>query len=382
MIKYLTLPCYISLLILSPVLKSSPFLEIGDHADLHLLGDVNLSYVTNATLDEDNERDDLIFTLSPGLEMTFGRGLTTTNASVAGRIHVVRYSSLDEFDNENLDIRGVLSHSAPRLDLSAVISFREFQQNQEDANLLRSILDIEQFNLRVDGEYDLIEKTSLGAGLGYSEINYQNALFVRDRDTFEIPLDFYYAVRPRYDLSVGYRYRQTNVGARAFDNFPGNDSKDHFLNVGLRGDLTSRLNGRVRAGYVRRTFDQTSSRDTLAVLTTLIYDYTDRTSINLNLDRDFQVAGDGLSTTRTGGTIGFTHSLSPVIAVNGSLAYRVTDYASPRRDKTLRASIGAGYSPYNFMTLRASYSFADNDSNVQGLSFTNNTLDFGVSLRY
>jgi hypothetical protein len=361
---------------------ASPFLQIGDHGDLFVLTDAGLSFTSNVTLDEVDAQSDFIFTLSPGLELALGRGLTQTNAAITARIDIVRYADLSEFDNENLNLGSFLSHEGPRLKLDANASYREFQQNQEDINLFRTLLNLREFRAGIGGEYDLGERTSLGAGLNFSDVRYKNADFAQDRKVFSLPLDLFYDLTPKLDLSVGYRFRNTDIGARPFDGTPGNDSKDHFLNVGFRGELAPALTGRLQVGYLTRDFDRGSSESTIALISSFDYQLSAKTQLRLSLDRDFDAAGTGESTERTGITGSFTHSVSPQMFINGSAGYRLTDFRGAREDKNARFSLGTQYFLYNFLSLGANYAFVDNNSNVNGLSFTNHTVSFSASLRY
>ena len=88
-----------------------------------------------------------------------------------------------------------------------------------------------------------------------------------DRETYTVPVDIFYELTPKVDLSIGYQYTTSDVGSTEnLVNFGGGptgykigsyDSEGHFFNVGARGNLLPKLSGFFKVGY--RTNDSDDS---------------------------------------------------------------------------------------------------------------------------
>ena len=85
-------------------------------------------------------------------------------------------------------------------------------------------------NVGVYGESGVTDKTSLGAGLNYSDTTYDKTGFINS-GVVSVPVDAYYSFSPKTDVSVGHKFTNSEQS----DNAVNYDT--NFVNVGLRGNF-------------------------------------------------------------------------------------------------------------------------------------------------
>jgi len=355
---------------------SSPLLSIGEHADLYATVDGSVAYTDNLTLDESNELDDFRFIVTPGLSLELGRGLTNLNGRLAVNYGFVRYADNTVFDTELWNITGVLDFSGPRYTADVSGGYVERQQNQSDVNA-DQILILQKTGFAGGNlKYSISEKISAGVGGRFDNISYDGGSNV-DRNIYSVPVNVYYELTPKLDGTAGFRYRQTDVQDTI-------DYDDYFFNVGLDGALTEKLSTNARIGYqIRELSDGGSDEGTISLISTTLFDVSERGLLRVVLNRDFVTGGEGSSIEQTGILASYQHQVTPLLAGSVTGAYDLNDYQqSSREDNTYYARVGASYQFSAMWEANAAYTFRDNDSNLSGASYTENLVSVGASFRY
>ena len=100
------------------------------------------------------------------------------------------------------------------------------------------------FRIAGGSEISVTDKSSAGGKVSYENTNYKRTGFDDSKIT-TIPVNYYYKVTPKLDVSGGIQFRDTRLTT-------GVDSQDYFYNVGLRGEFTPKLTGKVAVGYTTR----------------------------------------------------------------------------------------------------------------------------------
>jgi len=361
----------------SQTLPAAPLVSLGNGVDLFFTGTAGLSYVDNLFyLDKSagNTESDWILNLRPGLELRGGRPGTPVQFTLWVENEFKAYLDRSDLDRDNLSVRGNLSYDTDRTKFSAQASWLETDQSTFDIRLPGQLVVREISEVSAKVEHRLSGKTSAALGFGYYEQDFISPLFV-DHDHFSIPVDFYYSYSPKLDLSVGYRWRETDVAG-------GIDSRDQFFNVGARGELLPKVTGSVRVGTHRRNPDVGANSSTLGVNTDLAWAATAKTTVNLGVDRDFGTSGGGTSTRSMRTTIAASHQFSSFLSGNAFVNLTNTDYANNRSDDTLATGFGMTYAPSNTLRFAAGYTFQNNDSTAPDLNYENHILNFSASLRF
>lgn len=355
-------------------LNAAPFVALGDNAELFLTAAVDVKVDDNIYLRNTNEADDTILTFSPGLDLIFGR-----NAAMSGNLYyrhdILRYSdnSNQNTDLANLGLNSLYNNGKTKFDFG--FSYAETAQN--DASVPGFIVPRDATAARALGEFGVTEKSTLGIGVRYEKSDYGIGGSFRDNSSFSIPADYYFEYSPKLQLSVGYRYRTTELsGAGTIDR------KDHFLNLGARGEFTPKLSGQVRVGYGKRSYDNTlPDDDTLGLDLRLTLAATAKTSLHFDASNDFGVSALGESTDAL--TLGATINtrVDDQWAFRAGLHFRSVDYPT-RSDDYFEGNASVSYTYSEFVNFAAGFTHRSNDSTFAANEFTNTVFSLTANLRY
>lgn len=355
-------------------LQAAPFLAIGDNAELFLTATAGVRYEDNVLLTEKNTKDDVVLQFVPGLELTFGK-----NSLFSGSL--IFQETISEYvDNSKLsnNLESVFFNSAykgTKLTVKANASYREVQQNTRDVLNAAALTRRNVINAGINGELVLTEKSKVGAGFAYADTHYKTAGY-NDSTTYTTPVNYYFAVTPKIDLSAGIRYRQTQVQK-------GNDYDDLYYNIGARGKFTPKLSGKFSVGYTERDPDVGAKTGLLGLDFDLDYLLTPKTGLKFTASNDFAASSTG-GVSQEILSLGLSAStqISTQLAASASVNYQDIDYRSGRSDDFLVFGLSASYAFNQHIAGILAYSFQDNDSNVAGASFTANVVSLSASLRY
>ena len=365
---------------------SAALVSMGPNSDLFFNGSVSLEYQSNIFLDDPqltgvSEVDDFAFIFSPGVELNFGDGTAANNVLILVREDIKVHNDNSKLDSENFFFLFNLTYAQAPIDIEASVNFFELVQNTADANRLGALTESEMTNVRLRGEYEFSAKTSIEGRFGYLRTDYITT-GLNDNETLEFPVNVYYAYSPKLDASVGFRYRHTNVT-------DGPDTDDYFINVGFRGELTPKLETTFQIGVVYRDFgdfktDAFGDDTRLGVNSSFTWYATDLTTVDANVNLDYSTGGTSASIQNTGASLSVLHGFTPMIIGNVVLSYNNAEYRdlSDREDDSYNAAFSINYSPNDYLTFRASYSYLKNDSTQLGGNFDNSILSIVASLRY
>jgi len=365
--------------------NASPLVSIGDNADIYFNGSSSLRWDSNVFRDESDDIDDLVLTLSPGLELDVGRGASDADLTFFTRYDIVRYDDLDRLDTELFSFGGDGVYSGNRLELSASINFNESKTNSGDTGnnpLVDDLIEFDTLRASTQAEFDFSSKISAGAGVRYSEREYKNfPNFFDDRETLAFPIDVYYKTTPKLDLSAGYTYSETEVESEY-------DQTSHFYNVGARGEILPKLVGFLKVGYRTREFSNSAvARDdsgSVGIDADFTWTATPKTTFDIQFGRDFLASGEGDSTETNSVNLIGTYAINSNFSANSILGYVNRDYdtVNNREDDQLNAGLRVNYSPNQYWQLSTGYTYLENDSTQAGSSYESHLFDVTFSLRY
>ncbi|MFO8027976.1 MAG: outer membrane beta-barrel protein [Opitutales bacterium] len=380
---------------------AAPLVSVGDNADIFFNGSSGLQWSSNVFRDEDDEEDDLMWSLTPGFEFNLGRGASNADLSVITRYEIRRYADLDELDTELFSIQANGAYRTSRLDLSASAYFREQKSStgSENPAVSDDLIESDKLGGQVNGEYRFSPKFSFGAGFRYSETEYKEPYdnSFADRERFDIPLDLFYELTPKVDLSAGYTYGETDVDGRIgliqpvpngpifqYDITPYT-TEDHFFNIGARGNLLPKLTGFFKVGYRMRDSDRpgASSESTLGFDADLTWAATPKLTNSLSFSRDFGVGGEGLSSEDTSFGLSSNYSINSYFAATAFADYTLREFFRGDEDENqYRLGARLNYTPNQYWNFSTGYTYSENDSDRPQRSYEDHTIDLSASLRY
>lgn len=380
----------VSLIASALAVDASPLVSYGEQLDVRFKGTSNLAWQSNLFSDADGETEDFLLTVSPGFDFNFGRGVSNADLSVETRVDVLRYDESHAWDTETFHINAFGDYSAARYDLKASLSFDETQSSLRDHDpaVKGKLSKSDRTKFSLSGEYELSPKFSFGAALDVSDRKYtgETAADYANSVVTAVPLDFFYELTPKLDLSVGYKYTNRDLDSTSGDN-SAHESVTHFLSVGARGDLLPKLSGSIKFGFSRLDSDYQSQDDKddsgLGVDANLNWTASPKLSHNLALARDFGSTSNGTRIEESSVNIRTQYTISDRWTSTASLGYTLREYMDESRDDAY-ATLGlrANYSPSEYWSFGGGYAFSDNDSDAAASNFNNHKIDISASLRY
>ena len=382
---------------------AAPFVSIGDNTDIYFNGSSSLRWASNIFRNEGDEESDLSWTISPGLEINIGRGISNADFTVITRYDIIRYEEYDRLDSELFHIEALGTYESSRLSLNGSASFSEIKMNDGTNNVTNDLVEFDKTSGELDAEYRVSPKFSFSAGIRYNETDYQTfRTFFSDRANTTYPLSVYYDLTPKLDLILGYTYSVTDIeGSNSFggifDPISSYEQDTNFFNIGLRGNISSKLTGFFKIGHrtvsagdtnltnggvpVRRI--DRSDRDMLGLDAKLTWMATSKLLYQLALSREYNTGGLGEATEVNKANLVGNYSFNTHWSAMANLGYTETDsYYLARENEQFTGGLRIMYVLNTYWRFTAGYTYAENDSNQVNSSYDSETLDLTATLRY
>jgi hypothetical protein len=355
---------------------AAPFLAIGDAAELFITGTLGVRADDNIYLARD-ATSDLIFDLVPGVELSFGK-----NAQFTGKLALAEaltsYSDNSALNTKLFSADFVSRYDDGKLRLGYDLSFRELNQNSFDARpslagLVPGLVRRDNLTTTASSEIELSQKTALAANLTFTRDNYKLPGYA-DTDSLTVPIDFFYKWTPKTHIGFGYRYRDTQVQI-------GQDSTDHFFNVGARGEFSPKLTGRFAVGLNRRTLGNGTDANQLGLEAKFAYELTPKTGLEFGASNDFGTSPQGQQLKNKTVNAQVSTQLTPEWGVNCGLSWRTIDYG-PRTDDYWEGQLGTVFVISTNVRLVGAYYYRNYSSDVRRNEFRNNVFSVAANFRY
>ena len=368
---------------------AAPFLAIGDSAELFVTADSNVAYNDNLLLSQKGrEISDTVFTVIPGLDMKYGKD-SAVKGDVFANSTLTSYDDHVNLNNQLLGTGATSAYEGERVKLKANASFNERDQPTVDnavaLNNQGKLLEHHDTAAGLSGEFHYSDKISFGTGVDFTNTDYKSANVVEQK-TYSVPVNVYYELTPKVDVSTGMTYTRTELAGVTVGLADLYDA--YYYNVGARGAFTPKLSGTFSVGYNTRHGNVGPDENgSLGSKASLAYAYSEKTQLSLGINRDFANATSGGSSYQTTDfTLGASSALTVDWRVNAGLTYRTMDYAKSTPSFTndyLEASVGATYTINEYLTAGVNYLNRSQTSGLgAGSEFSNNVVTLSLSARY
>jgi polysaccharide biosynthesis protein VpsM len=364
---------------------AAPFMAIGDGAELFLTGGlgvraddniflasglpVNPALPVSLTNPNQSVESDLIFDITPGIELTFGK-----NSQLQGALTLSdTFSNYSDNSNLNTNLFSgafVSRYDDGKLKLGFNVGYNELNQNSAD---VRGLTRRDVFTAGGNAEVAVSTITSVGAGVVFNHENYKRRTFT-DSDSLTVPIDFYYKWTTKTDLSVGYRYRDYRVDL-------GLDSTDHFFNVGARGEFSPKFTGKFAIGLNTRKLDRGGDDTQLGLDSSFAYEISPKTNLEFGATNDFGTSPQGQQQKNLTLNSRVISKISEEWSVNAGLSWRSTDYGT-RTDDYFEGQLGTTYVVNANVRIVGGYVYRNYSSDLRGSEFKNNVFSVSANFRY
>ncbi|MDG2167964.1 MAG: outer membrane beta-barrel protein [Opitutales bacterium] len=383
----LTLVGFLSLTICS---AEGPVM-LGENSSLNMTIGGAIQYNDNVFLDSVDKESDTILVFSPGLELNFGQEPSNAHVKLVYVHDFISYSDNTRLNRDNPDIKldGLLKSVKSNVDFG--VSYKENSQNDANNNLTGDLATRNILTAHVNGEWSMSAKSSLAGGYNLEDVQYDDARFY-DRESYSIPINYYWAVTPKLDASVGYRYRNTSYdpdGVRIRQNPQApdlyrSDTDDQFFNVGVRGAIGAKTTGEIRVGIQERDFNTpgVEDEDLLSVDARAVWQATEKSNLSVLFSRDFNADSFGTSIESSDFQVGGSTALQENLTGFANIRFSKDDYQGGRSDDGLYGQVGVSFSPSSNTAVSVAYVIYNNNSDFIPADFDNNVFNISGTLRF
>jgi hypothetical protein len=372
--------------LLTTAAHAVPALAVGDNAELFLTGTLGVRADSNIFLSPTNTSD-TIFDVNPGVELVFGKQ-SAMQGSWNFTENISTYADHDDL-NSNLAATSLnTKYEDGKSKVNFNASYNQLNQNSVDTSPAGAgdfLIRRNVFAIGGTGEVSATEKSSVAIGIQYQNSDFERAGF-SDSKVATIPVNYYYEMTAKVDMSLGYRYRERSESI-------GFDTKDHFFNIGARGEFTPKLTGQFAIGLTQRSFSHKarslSDKSLLGIDSSLTYAATPKTSIQFGLSNDFDTNSQGQQQKNFSARAAVNSNISEVWSVLASVSYRAIDYyqapftSGPARiDDYFEGQISATYRVNQNVGITGAFSYRSNKSDLPTSEFDNNVVSIAANFRF
>lgn len=362
-------------LVIPAAALAEPLLSFGPDIPLFLTATVSVRHDDNVLLTSTDRVSDTIYLFAPGLDLHFSG--SQGSAGVTFSEQFSRYESERSLDDHLADLVGHIGYQGAETSFSANGSYVQTDQTTTTATNLDQTVKQTMESVSANAEGALTAKTRVGVTPSFVRTEFPEAGFT-DSDISTVPVDVYYGVTPKTDVSVGYAYSKTKT-----QNGSG-DSIGSFINVGARGQFTPKLSGQVRVGQSELKPQVGPVTKQLGVESSLNYAYSPRTSFSLYVNNGFAPSAAGNQTEVLSTGLSGSFELSQQWSASISVGTSTTKYliVPPRTDHFTDGSVSVSYVVTANLDLQASYLYRKNASNLEALTFDDNLATLTAACRF
>ena len=372
----------ITFFLLSSPLHAAEGLKLGD-SDIEVIpwGEIKVQYDDNVFLDSDDEKDDIIITLTPGVSLEWPFQDNRLKFDYHIDFHkFIDHSSQDAVDH-HLFAEAEINWHDIRFTIYEDFDYVYGRPTTEDTSRIKR--NDNTFGIRAD-----FQRERLGIQLGYENFT---------RNYKDDPVyDAYDRTDHRYSFMVTHQtFSKTKTlfeydfGQTRYDQSTRSDSDYHQFLIGAIGELTPKTTATIKTGYRFRDYERDSDPDfdTGALYADIIHKFSDKNALKLSLLRSAEESTYGVNNFYRVEKISaiFDHFFSNKLLGFVTGQHQINSYPSEttegtetKKRKDKYSSLGAGLRYYMrewlTLTLKAEHIFRD--SNFEIFEYDQNLITF------
>jgi hypothetical protein len=373
----LTRAAIVAIALLPLSASADPLLSFGEDVPLFITASASIRHDDNVFLSPTDKVADTIYLFVPGIDLHYTGGKATAGITFSEQFS--RYASNHDLDDQLANVAANVGYQGAETTFGATASYAQEDQTTTTAENLDETVKHSIAAVAANLEGEITAKTRVGVTPSFTRVEFPEVGFV-DSNIVTLPVDLYYAVTPKTDVSVGYSYSKTTT-----QNGVG-DAKSDFINVGARGQFTPKLNGQVRVGVteLKPAAGQGASTSQVGLETSLNYAYSPKTTFSLYANNGFAPSAAGNQTEVFSGGISGNFELSQAWSANLTAGFSQTKYLilPPRTDHFWNLAASVSYTVNTSLNLSASYVFRKNTSQLEEFTFDDGIATFTAACRF
>ncbi len=369
--------CLIGVFTLGLALPRAPaLLNIdGSRNQLFVFGSVAFGYNSNVFSDSTG-RADYTITADAGVDLKRRAGIIAVNATA--KVAYVYYGKYSDESAVNPSFYIEFNKTTGRT--TGAITISAFRESRSDSavNLRTSSWN---FPLGLSLKYPINDKFYVTSSTSYLQRRYSDSTRLANYTDYTEGLDLFYVYTSKLDLVGGYRVRVSKTSI-------GNDTTDHWLNIGATGGLFAKLSGSIRLGYqIRDTagsggehFNHVNASGSLS------WPVTRKLGLTGSINRDFNTIATGTSVDSTSVALHAAYAFSRKYEFGAGVGYGRNQFLGrtqlARSDDFFSFDVNAHYKMNEHLSFGASYAYFRNSSNVSFSEFSRQGFSFDIASRY
>lgn len=344
----------------------------GSRNQLFVFGNVTFGYDSNIFSDSSN-RDDYTVNGTVGAEIKRRAGIIAVNATAT--LSYATYGSYSDENSFNPNFHVEFNKTTGRTTGAFTVSAYRESRSDSAVNLRTNSWN---FPVGLSLKYPVNDKYYFTSQTNYLRRRYVDSTVLANYTDYTQAVDVFYVYTSKLDLVAGYRIRVSETSI-------GNDSTDHWFNVGATGGLFAKLNGTVRLGYQLRDTGSDSYTH-LNALAGVTWPVTRKLNLSAQLSRDFSTIATGASVDSTAASLRASYSATRKLEFSTGVAYGLNRFLGTpppaRRDTFFSWDVGARYKMNEHLQVGATYTYFRNWSTFDFSDFDRQGFSVDVSSRY
>ena len=377
------------------VTRTQALTPVGDNAQLFVTGTATYTYSDNVFLLGSQAgvaaTGDTYWDFTPGLSLDFGQ-----KSQLHGTFSVMedfqvyeKHSGLLDTQLNTDSLTAVYDDGKTNLTING--SFSQLDQPDELTRELITnnpssfvgtpgLIKRNTYTIGGNDEETVTDKSSVSAGVTYSDTQYQTPGY-SDLNSTTVPVNYYYKVDPKVDVSLGAAYTTNSVGSSPAN--AASSSNDYFINLGMRGQFTPLLSGQFQVGWEDHDAGRLGKSTTVGISSNFTYAVSDKTTIAIGIMNGYGYNAFGSGFENTGGNITVTTALDQQWSVHANASYNYLSYLYTwENDNYYVFGVGATYAFSKEIGITANLTHTEDSSNQVTQSFSANTASISASFRY
>lgn len=346
----------------------------GTRNQVFVFGTVAVAYDSNIFSSAQNESD-YIYSATVGLELKRRAGIIAVNSRATFDRQEFQRNKTQSAWNPSFYLE--LNKTTGRTTGAFTINAYRSSRADSAVNLRTQTWN---FPLGLNVKYPINDKFYVTSSTGYLKRSYSDSSGLLNYTDYSEALDLLYVFTSKTDISLGYRLR---VGETSLDT-----TTDQSLTLGLVNEIIPKLNGSVRAGLQRRSFDQThETYDQITISTQLTWLVTRKLNVTGIVSRDFNTTAIGGSVDSLTAQLRPTYDFSRRYQFNGGVGYGRNKFLgiganAGRQDEFFSWDLGVTVTWNEHLRAGLSYNYLRNWSTLSFSDFERSGYSIDISTRY
>lgn len=347
----------------------------GSRNQLFVFGSVAFGYNSNIYSDSSG-RADYTVTANAGVDLKRRAGIIAVNATA--KFDYVYYGKYSDESAINPSFYIEFNKTTGRTTGAITISAYRESRSDSAVNLRTNSWN---FPLGLSLKYPINDKLYVTSATSYLQRRYTDSTTLANYTDYTEGLDLFYVYTSKLDLVGGYRIRVSKTSV-------GNDTTDHWFNLGATGGLFAKLSGTIRLGYQIRDTGGSDGESFSHVNAagSLNWPITRKLGLSGSINRDFNTIATGASVDSVSVALRSTYAVTRKIEFGAGVGYGRNEFLGrnlpARTDEFFSFDVNAHYKMNEHLSFGASYSYFSNASNQSFSEFDRQGFSFDLSSRY